>query len=75
MYFLIEFEHTSECGESINGGPWSHWVETHTANRLVCAATFLDACIVIDSEYNNVSNFKDLTMSAQSAAEAEISDN
>ena len=62
--YLIEFTHQTEQGESINGGPWRWWTETITTNRLVRADTFLDACILIEScgEYNEVQNFKDLTL-------------
>jgi hypothetical protein len=64
MYFLVEFDHTTEHGQSINGGPWYWKNETHTTNRLVCADTFLDACILIEDcgEYDKVRNFKDMTL-------------
>ena len=58
MYFLIEFDYTTECSESINFGAWHTSSTTHSTNRLVCADTFLDACIIIEDCYPNARNLQ-----------------
>jgi hypothetical protein len=64
MYFLVEFDHIATGSESINGGPWVDTSETIRTNRLVRAATFIEACVVVAKcgEYHHGYNFRNLTL-------------
>ena len=64
MYHLVEFTHEEHNRESINDGPWRHWIDKITTNLLVEANTFINACIKIQEsgKYGQPENFRNLTL-------------